>query len=250
MSQAVIIMGVSSCGKSTVGRALAKDAGGCFIEGDDFHPAANVKKMRDGIPLQDADRREWLRRMRAEIDRRCTRGSVCFVACSALKKSYRDFLRRAKVDVQFVFLTGSPELIRQRMEKRKGHFMPPALLRSQFATLEPPRDAVVADITPPPEEISRLLLARLGIARQTEDQQRRCNFPTHTPMKNHVYKLIELTGTSTTSIEDAINTAIKRAGKKVKNLRWFVVTETRGDIDKNQVSHWQVTIKVGFTVED
>jgi len=68
-------------------------------------------------------------------------------------------------------------------------------------------------------------------------------------MKNHVYKLIELTGTSTTSIEDAVNTAIKRAGKTIKNLRWFQVTETRGDIDKNQVAHWQVTVKVGFTVE-
>lgn len=250
MSQAFIIMGVSGCGKTTIGRALAKTVNGCFVEGDDFHPATNVKKMRDGIPLQDTDRREWLIRLRDAIERRCARGRVCFVACSALKKAYRDFLRRAKVEVGFVFLTGSPGLIRQRLERRKGHYMPPKLLQSQIATLEPPRDAVVADITPPPEEITRLLLAKLGLTPQTERQERLAVRSQREFMKDHVYKLIELTGTSTKSIEDAINNAIARAGKTVKNLRWFQVTETRGDIDKSRVRHWQVTIKVGFTVQD
>lgn len=257
MPRAIIVMGVSGCGKTTVGRAVARAAGGCFIEGDDFHPAANVEKMSAGIALQDADRREWLHRLRDAIERRCARSPVCFVTCSALKKSYRDFLRRAKVDVQFVFLTGPPGLIRERMKKRKGHFMPPALLRSQFATIEPPRDALAVDITPSPEEISRVLLARLGIRPHTgaKSKTARSQFPKAiakktNPMKDHVYKIIELTGTSTTTIEDAVNVAIKRAGKNVKNLRWFHVTETRGNIDKNRVSHWQVTIKVGFTVED
>ena len=157
-------MGVSGCGKTTIGRALAKAVGGCFVEGDDFHPASNVKKMSAGIALQDTDRREWLLRLREAMERRCARGPVCFVACSALKKAYRDFLRRAKVDVKFIFLTGPPDLIRRRMERRKGHFMPPKLLRSQFTTLEPPRDAVVVDITPSPEEITQLLLDKLGLA--------------------------------------------------------------------------------------
>lgn len=268
-------MGVSGCGKTTIARALAKAARGCFIEGDDFHPVANLKKMRAGVALQDADRRTWLIRLRGAIERRCARGLVCFVACSALKKAYRDFLRRARVSVQFVFLTGPPDLIRRRLEKRKGHFMPPKLLGSQITTLEPPRDAVIADITPSPEEISRRLMAKLGLTGPTEealglsrprprssdsDHGRRergrgrvarlasCRPPDF--MKDHVYKLIELTGTSTRSIESAIDSAIKRAGQTVKNLRWFQVLETRGDIDKNRVRHWQVTIKVGFTVDE
>jgi gluconokinase len=109
--------------------------------------------------------------LRGAIERRCARGPACFVACSALKKAYRDFLRRAKVDVRFVFLTGPAELIRQRLDRRKGHFMPPALLRSQISTLEPPRDAVVADITPPPKEISRRLLAQLRLVHNAKNKE-------------------------------------------------------------------------------
>ena len=269
MSQAIIIMGVSGSGKTTIARKLSHAAGGCFIEGDQFHPKENVRKMTAGIALQDEDRKEWLKRLRNAIEARCTSDSFCFVACSALKKSYRDYLRRASVKVVFVYLTGPAELILKRMKTREGHFMPPELLRSQIATLETPRNAIVADIAPSPAEIVQGLLAKLRLSgngaanfpskatpRTAEAgydalgrEISRGSFPPES-MKNNVYKIIELTGTSTVSVEDAVNGAIKRAGKKIKHLRWFQIIKTRGDIDKNAVKHWQVTIKVGFTVED
>jgi len=147
----IVVMGVAGSGKTTLAARLAEKLGIPFVEGDSLHPAANVKKMAGGIPLTDDDRWPWLEAIgeRMEVERVTGHGVV--VACSALKRAYRDCLRR-KVHgrVQFILLDGSRELIGARMKKRKGHFMPPALLDSQFATLERPKadeHATVLDIS-------------------------------------------------------------------------------------------------------
>jgi gluconokinase len=143
---ALIVMGVSGSGKSTVGEALAKRLGWRFEDGDKFHPASNVAKMHAGIPLTDDDRWPWLQAIADEIDRGCAAGSPAVIACSALKRSYRDVLVHGRGDVRIVYLRGDQTLIARRLALRKGHFMPPGLLASQFQTLEPPRDdeAVIA----------------------------------------------------------------------------------------------------------
>lgn len=135
---ALIVMGVSGSGKSTVGAALARRLGWRFEDGDGFHPPANVAKMKAGHPLDDDDRRPWLAAIAAEIDRVVTAGGHIVIACSALKRAYRDRLLHGRRDTKIVFLDGSEALIAKRLAKRKGHFMPPGLLASQFAALEPP----------------------------------------------------------------------------------------------------------------
>ena len=136
------MMGVSGSGKTTVGRILARQLGWAFLEGDDFHPAVNVEKMRREVPLNDDDRRPWLAALRWRIDEACERGEDVALACSALKHDYREHLERhAPECVRYVCLRGSEELIRRRLTERKGHFMPPGLLLSQFEALEPPADA-------------------------------------------------------------------------------------------------------------
>lgn len=131
----IVIMGVSGCGKSTVGAALAEAMGIPYCDGDDLHPPANLEKMRAGIPLTDADRWPWLDRVSAILR---DDGPV-IVGCSALRRAYRDRIRAgAGGPVQFVHLTGSRDVIAARMADRKDHYMPPSLLDSQFATLEPP----------------------------------------------------------------------------------------------------------------
>jgi gluconokinase len=147
----IVVMGVAGSGKTTIASGLAERLGVPFVEGDSLHPAANVKKMSAGIPLTDEDRWPWLDAIgeRMEVERATGHGVV--VSCSALKRVYRDCLRKqVHGRVQFILLDGSHELIATRMKKRKGHFMPPALLASQFATLEPPgpdEHAVVLDIS-------------------------------------------------------------------------------------------------------
>ncbi|MCD2515815.1 gluconokinase [Massilia sp. G4R7] len=132
-----VVMGVSGCGKSAVGTRLAQTVGARFIEGDRFHPVANLKKMSAGIALDDHDRLGWLEALRAEIERTWQAGEVVVLACSALKRYYRDILRAASGDVRFVHLHGERALIAQRMGARTGHFMPVALLDSQLRDLEP-----------------------------------------------------------------------------------------------------------------
>lgn len=134
----IIVMGVSGAGKSTIGRALAEALGCRFIEGDDYHPPANVERMRAGIPLTDADRGPWLDVLAGEIAACKANGEDLVLSCSALKRRYRDRLRAADPQLRFVHPHGSPEAIGRRMADREGHFMPPALLDSQFAALEPP----------------------------------------------------------------------------------------------------------------
>ena len=144
----VILMGVSGSGKSTVGEALAQAWQRPFFDGADFHPAENVTKMAAGLPLTDADRAPWLAALRQLIDRRLTDGQDAILATSALKATYRQTLGSKRPDVLLVYLRGSYEQILTRMAQR-DHFMPPALLQSQFDTLEEPTDALVIDIDQP-----------------------------------------------------------------------------------------------------
>jgi gluconokinase len=132
-------MGVSGSGKSTIAARLADRIGWTFADGDRFHPASNVAKMKAGHPLTDEDRWPWLQAIADEIDRVCKAGGHIVIACSALKRAYRNVLVHGRNDVRIVFLDGSPALIADRLARRKGHFMPPGLLDSQFKTLEPPQ---------------------------------------------------------------------------------------------------------------
>lgn len=140
---AVIVMGVSGCGKSTVGRLLAEELGATFHDGDDFHPQANITKMASGQPLNDQDRQGWLETLRDLINTETQNRNTTVIACSALKKSYRDLLRTADTTVHTIHLTGSKQLLHQRLTKRaktENHFMPPTLLDSQLETLENPEN--------------------------------------------------------------------------------------------------------------
>ena len=135
---ALVVMGVSGSGKSTVADKLAVRLGWAFEDGDRFHPASNVAKMSAGQPLTDEDRWPWLQAIADEIDRVCEAGEHAVIACSALKRAYRDILVHGRNDVRIIFLNGTKNLIAGRLAARKGHFMPPGLLDSQFGTLEPP----------------------------------------------------------------------------------------------------------------
>jgi gluconokinase len=160
----VVVMGVAGAGKTTVGERLAARLGARFLEGDRFHPAANVAKMSRGEPLGDGDRRPWLEALAGELDRARRAGSSVVLACSALRRVYRDILRGGHDDLVFVFLDGPKPLIGGRLGARRGHFMPAALLDSQFAALEPPGDderAVRADVAAAPEDIVEDALALL-----------------------------------------------------------------------------------------
>lgn len=161
---ALIVMGVSGSGKSTIASGLAERLGWPFEDGDRFHPPSNVAKMSAGHPLTDEDRRPWLQAIADEIGRVCEAGGHVVIACSALKRAYRDILLRSRNDVRFVFLEGSQALIAGRLARRKGHFMSPGLLDSQFKTLEPPQAderAITASIDAPVETIVDNIVARM-----------------------------------------------------------------------------------------
>jgi len=138
MPCALVVMGVSGSGKSTIAQKLAERLGWRYEDGDKFHPASNVAKMSAGQPLTDEDRRPWLQAIAGEIDRICEAGQRAVIACSALKHAYRDILVHGRSDVRIIFLKGTQALIAHRLAMRKGHFMPAGLLDSQFKTLEPP----------------------------------------------------------------------------------------------------------------
>ncbi len=135
---ALIVMGVSGSGKTTVGERLASRLGWRYADADQFHPASNVAKMSAGQPLTDEDRWPWLKAIAVEIDRMRAAGKRVVVGCSALKRAYRDVLMHGRNDIRLVYLEGTQALIADRLDRRKGHFMPPGLLASQFKTLEPP----------------------------------------------------------------------------------------------------------------
>ena len=157
------IMGVSGCGKSTIGKLLAKKLEVVFFDGDDYHPEKNVEKMASGTPLTDHDRNGWLKTLNQLAKQHASPGVV--IACSALKKSYRILLQHElKEQSTFVYLEGSFEEISERLRSRKGHFMPPALLQSQFDVLEAPTNAITVSVQLSPEEIvSKILLSNTSI---------------------------------------------------------------------------------------
>jgi gluconokinase len=163
---ALIVMGVSGSGKSTIAAKLAERIGWRCEDGDRFHPASNVAKMSAGHPLTDEDRWPWLQAIADEIDRVSEAGDRAVIACSALKRAYRDILVHGRKDVRIIYLEGSQQLIADRLAKRKGHFMPAGLLDSQFKTLEPPtpdENPVTVSIDAPVDAIIDDIVRKLDI---------------------------------------------------------------------------------------
>ncbi|MEH2503641.1 gluconokinase [Bradyrhizobium sp. AZCC 1578] len=166
---ALVVMGVSGSGKSTIADRLARRLGWRYEDGDRFHPPANVVKMSAGHPLTDEDRWPWLRAIADEIDRLSGSGEHAVIACSALKRAYRDILVHGRDDVRIVFLDGTQDLIAARLAARKGHFMPPGLLASQFRTLEPPgagERPITVSIDAPVENIVDDIVRQLNLVPQ------------------------------------------------------------------------------------
>ena len=157
-------MGVSGCGKSTVGTRLAQQLGATFLDADDFHPPANVRRMRAGIALTDAERAPWLDALASRLLAAGAADEAVVLACSALKRSYRDALRRGAPALTLVHLAGSPALLAERITARPGHYMPPTLLPSQLATLEAPRAderAITLDVAAPTDDLVASILAAM-----------------------------------------------------------------------------------------
>ena len=161
-----IVMGICSCGKTLIGRMLAEKLNLPFYDADDFHPQSNIKKMRSQIPLNDNDRIPWLEAMARQIPQWQNRGGAV-LACSALKKSYRDILKKGG-DVKFIFLKGTKDIILKRMKNRKDHFMPTSLVDSQLQTLEEPHDSVAVDIDNTPDQIVNEITIRLNNSQDNE----------------------------------------------------------------------------------
>ena len=162
---AIIVMGVSGSGKSTIGALLAEALGWPFADADGFHPAENVAKMAAGQPLTDEDRWPWLDAIATHIGASRTAEQPVVVACSALRRAYRERLRAGHSDLIFLHLAGAPEVIATRQAARQGHFMPPSLMASQFATLEDPAaeaDAVTVSVQASPHEVVGNILSSLG----------------------------------------------------------------------------------------
>jgi gluconokinase len=158
----ILLMGVAGAGKTTVGKLLASKLGWEFADADDYHSAENIEKMRRGIPLTDADRAPWLKALRALISGWLAAGKNAVLGCSALKQAYRDSLRIAS-EVCVVYLRVSSDVLHQRLRARHGHFMTEAMLQSQLAALEEPKDAVIINADGPPAEIVAEILSRLQL---------------------------------------------------------------------------------------
>ena len=162
----IVLMGVSGCGKSTVGTELSQALGWPFRDADSFHPPANVEKMSQSIPLTDDDRWPWLDAIGAWMDERLARGEPGIVSCSALKRAYRARIGAKRQGVRLIYLLGSQDMIASRLAARTDHFMPPGLLESQFATLEEPgpeERALVVGIAMPPRYMATSIIEKLGL---------------------------------------------------------------------------------------
>jgi gluconokinase len=162
----IVLMGVAGCGKSTTGAALAKALGWPFRDADSFHPPANIAKMSQGLPLDDDDRGPWLAAIAQWIDERCELSAPGIVSCSALKRAYRQRIIGTRRGVRLVYLQGDIDLIGRRLRARKHHFMPAALLASQFATLEEPRAderPLIVNVAMSPRRVVGTILGRLGL---------------------------------------------------------------------------------------
>lgn len=162
--QVVVVMGVSGAGKTTVGRLLAERLGWEFADADDHHPPANVAKMTSGQPLDDADRAPWLRALHDLAATKLAHDQSLVLACSALKSGYRDVIAAGEPRIRFVYLHGSFELIQERLRERSDHYMPPALLHSQFEALEEPEGAITVDVQRSPQELASTIMERLNLA--------------------------------------------------------------------------------------
>ncbi|WP_047243773.1 gluconokinase [Chromobacterium subtsugae] len=161
----IVVMGVAGCGKSSAGRLLAEALNASFIEGDSFHPPENIARMRAGVPLNDADRAGWLANLAERLRQGRADGERMVLACSALKRRYRDVLRGGDPDLAFIHLAGERALIAERMRERSGHFMPESLLDSQFGDLEAPgadERSIRCDIQQPPTALLRQILQALA----------------------------------------------------------------------------------------
>jgi gluconokinase len=152
--KAVILMGVAGSGKTAVGKGVAARLNWLFLDADDFHPAANIEKMKHGIPLNDQDRIPWLRALRNELRRLLAEGRSVILACSALKESYRKLLSDDVAPMSFVLLDVDQETIRERLQHRSAHFFPKELMNSQFAALEKPKDAIIIDARKSLDEVT------------------------------------------------------------------------------------------------
>jgi len=164
----LVVMGVSGCGKTTIGRLLAERLGWPFQEGDALHPPDNVARMHAGTPLTDAERWPWLQRISEQLEAWRRSGSSGLITCSALARRYRDFLRAGRPEVRFLYLKGERPVIAARLAARRGHFMPPGLLDSQFAALEPPspeEPVIEVDITLPLEAVVERIEKELKLVR-------------------------------------------------------------------------------------
>lgn len=158
----VLVMGVSGCGKTTIGRLLGERLGCEFLDADDFHPPVNVAKMATGVPLEDADRWPWLERLNAELRQREVRGRRAVLACSALKQCYRDRLSAGLARCELVYLRASADVLRARLAGRAHRYMPASLLESQLATLEPPVSAIEIDASQSPARCVERIAAAIA----------------------------------------------------------------------------------------
>jgi gluconokinase len=162
--QAVVLMGVAGSGKTAVGMQVAQKLDWIFLDADNFHPPANIEKMKHGIPLNDADRAPWLQRLHDELQKQMAEGHSVILACSALKESYRNVLRDEATPPAFVYLDVDLQTIRDRLQHRTAHFFPKELMESQFAALEKPKDAIIIDARKPLEEVVEHVIEALTAA--------------------------------------------------------------------------------------
>jgi gluconokinase len=162
----VLLMGVAGAGKTTVGKLLASQLSWDFADADDYHSATNIEKMRNGIPLTDADRAPWLGALRTLVSNWIATGKNAVLACSALKRTYRNRLRVGP-EICFVYLRAAPKVLRQRLRARHGHYMTEAMLESQLATIEEPQDALIIDADRAPEVIVAEILRKLKLTKNS-----------------------------------------------------------------------------------